>query len=65
MKKARRPMKGFGLDGVAGINHENNICADFAQIQSEPVNVWAVNQASLQQYSDQSNSMDDWTLRSV
>ena len=52
MKKAQSPAKNFGLEGLAGINHENNICADFSQIQSEPVDVWAVNWAALQQYSD-------------
>ena len=51
--------------GLVGINHENNICAHFAQIQSRPVNVWAVNRATQQQFFDQSNSMDDWTLWSV
>ena len=47
--------------GLAGINHENNICADFAQIQLRPVNVWTINRVALQHTSAQANIMDDWT----
>lgn len=33
MKKAQRPVKGFGLGELAGINRENNIYMDSAQIR--------------------------------
>ena len=63
--KSPKSGKELWAAGLAGINHENNICANFAQIQSRTVNVWAVSRATPQQSSDQSNSMDGWALRSV
>lgn len=49
MEKAQSSVRNFGLEGLAEINHENNICADITLIQSEPLNVWAVNRAALLQ----------------
>ena len=33
MKKAQSPVRNFGLEGVAGINHENNISGKPALIR--------------------------------